>query len=487
MYPVTIGLKPERLWNYFEEISRIPRCTGDCSGIISYIEEFATDHGLEHKRDRASNILVSKAPYKGFEKKPRVIFQSHVDMVCEKNRGNTHDFTQDPIELKREGEWLKAQGTTLGADNGIGVAAMLALLEDTSIETGMIECLFTVDEETGLYGAIALEPEMVGGDYLINLDSEEIGTLYIGCAGGRDSTICIPIAHTELESGLEMCALDLKVGGLCGGHSGAEIHLGRANAIKLLARTLFQIRFCSFLLSSLHGGDKHNAIPREAYATIVAKKDKYHSIQTQFKNYSTLLENEYKMSDPHSCFELSETDLPDQFWDRETTKKVIDLLLAIPHGMITMSPEIQGLVQTSTNLASVCTEEKAIIIHMSHRSSRESELEWVCDTHRALAGLGNLTIKQNAGYPGWTPDPESVIVRHAVEAVKKVMKRTPLITGVHAGLECGIIKEKLKSIDIVSMGPTIKGAHSPDEKVNVRSVETLWKILINTLRNIYTD
>jgi dipeptidase D len=406
-------------------------------------------------------------------------------MVCEKNRGVSHNFTQDPIKLKLEGEWLKAQETTLGADNGIGVAAMLALLEDNSFETGMIECIFTVDEETGMYGAVALEPGMIQGKCLINLDSEEIGTLYIGCAGGRDSQISVPITYSV--PGSEMIALELTVGGLSGGHSGTEIHMGKANAIKLLARILFQLGSGTFLLSSLYGGDKNNAIPREAYAKIVAHQDQYQWLKTQFKNFSTLIIDEFRITDPHCSFELTKTRLPEQLWDRETTKKVIDLLLAIPHGVLTMSPEIQGLVQASTNLASVKTGEDEVQINMSHRSSREGELESISNIHRTLADLSNVSIEQDAGYPGWTPDPESVIIKYAATAVRKVMKRAPLITGVHAGLECGIIKKKLKNIDAVSMGPTIKGAHSPDEKVNVRSVETFWEILLQMLKNIYSD
>ena len=486
MQHVTNRLRPERLWWYFEELSRIPRCSENTQGVIRFIEDFARERNLRFRKDGASNIVLLRPASEGMEHMPRVALQSHVDMVCEKNRGSRHDFRKDPISLRIEGEWMKAENTTLGADNGIGVAAMLAVLEDNTLSTGPIECLFTTDEEIGLIGAFELDPSMIEGKILINLDTGELGVIYIGCAGGKDTHMTLPLSLKEAPG--DMWFGELRIGGLTGGHSGAEIHLGRANALKCMGRALFHIgKQVPFFLYSLTGGDKLNAIPREVCAKVAVEKANAEKTRRAFLEYCEILQNEYKGVDPGFSCDAVDCSAHVRIFDEASTEALVNLLMIIPHGVLSMSHSMDGLVQTSTNLASVSHENGLVVLHMSHRSSLDGALDWVGDVHSAIAKTFGAEILQNNRYAPWTPDPDSELARCAARAIRKVTGKEPKVTAVHAGLECGVLKEKCGLMDAISIGPTLRGLHSPDEMVHIPGVEIFWNILLETLNAVYGE
>ncbi len=484
MQHVTEKLKPERLWWYFEELSRIPRCSKNNQGVIHFIEDFAKERNLECKKDGASNIVLVRPASQGMDHMPRVVLQSHVDMVCEKNRDSRHDFMKDPVPLRIDGEWVRAENTTLGADNGIGVAAMLALLEDETLNTGPIECLFTTDEEIGLIGAFALDPSIVEGKILINLDTGDLGVIYVGCAGGKDSHMKLSLDRKKSSSG--MWFGELSVGGLKGGHSGAEIHLGGANALKCMGRALFQIRKrIPFSLVAVTGGDKLNAIPREAGAKIAVEKTHAKALRRVFLEYCEYMKNEYTHVDPGFSCRVTECDAYGTIFDEDSTEILVDLLMIVPHGALSMSHAIEGLVETSTNFASISQKNKKITLHMSHRSSKDSALDWIGDVHSAIAKRFGADILQNNRYAPWTPDPDSALAQCAASAVREVTGKEPVVTAVHAGLECGVLKEKCGGMDAISIGPTLRGLHSPDERVHILDVETFYRVLLQTLNEVY--
>jgi dipeptidase D len=476
-------LKPERIWSYFEEISRIPRCSGNTERIVDYLLRFARGHGLEERMDSASNLVIVKPPSQRYSRVPVVVLQSHVDMVCEKDSDSSHDFNRDKLKLKIEAGSLSAEKTTLGADNGLGMAVMLSILEDTTIPSGALECLFTVDEEIGLKGAFAMDSSLIRGRLLINLDTEEAGSICIGCAGGRDSHFALPVRRAAAEKGEKR--LLMQVRGLRGGHSGAEIHLGRGNAIKLLARLLLQMmKGCSFRIVSITGGDKLNAIPREAEAVLSVRGMDEVQVRKRFQELSSLVKDEYLCIEPDCSFRIEEHSGTEAPFDAGSTQLLLHLLSVIPHGVLGMSHQMEGLVETSSNLASVRTSAESVQLASSHRSSVESALGWVCDMHGAIAGMAGCDIMQTEGYPGWRPDEDSRLLKHAQRAIRKVMGREAKVTAIHAGLECGIIKTKFEGMDAISIGPTITGPHSPQEKVDIRSVEIFWKVLLQILKEI---
>jgi dipeptidase D len=484
MNGVTNALEPGRLWYHFEEISKIPRSSGNEKKVADYIIACAKANKLWFRRDGAGNVLVVKPPSGGYESKPVVVLQSHLDMVPEKNEGSNHNFENDPIELVIDGEWVRAKDTTLGADNGIGVAAMLAYLEDRSIPSGKVECLFTVSEETGLDGAIALGPDLLEGRILINLDTEEIGAIYIGCAGGRDSILELPLISTAVPSGFQ--GIRVAVKGLLGGHSGVDINRERANAIQLVARILKALgKTVTFRIASLKGGDKLNAIPREAFCTLAVDKGLLDQTKAVLEKLSAKLREEFSGIEQNISFEIEEKELPGEIYDPGSTTMITDLLMAVPHGVVANSALIDDLVETSTNLASARTDGATLRVCTSHRSSRESALEWMCDAHLSIAMLCGAGIEQKGGYPGWTPDPNSKLLQHTKKAVRRVTGEDARVKAIHAGLECGVIKQKYKGMDTVSIGPTVEGVHSPYERVNIKSVETFWEILIATVAEVY--
>ncbi len=477
-------LKPVGIWSYFHEITQIPRPSKKEEKIIAYLLDFAKKHNLEVKKDNAGNVLIIKPATKGKENLPTVILQGHVDMVCEKNAGTVHDFENDPIETYVDGDWLKAKGTTLGADNGMGMAAALTILASDSIEHGKLECLFTVDEETGLTGAYALEQNFLKGDILINLDTEEEGEIYIGCAGGKITTATFTYKKESVPSNYFW--FKVQVAGLAGGHSGSEIHKGLGNANKILNRYLWELsRKHKLSLAEIDGGNLHNAIAREAYAVAGVPYGDKEKVIVELNTLAPLIEAELKTVDPNLKMTLGSTDVPDFVIDGTTTANLLNGIYACPHGVLGMSFEIPDLVETSTNLASVkMKDNNTIVITTSQRSSTNSLKDDAANIVNAVFTLAQAEVKHSAGYPGWRPNPESKILAVAKESYKKLSGKDAEIMAIHAGLECGLFLEKYPHLDMVSCGPTIRNAHSPEEQINIPSVEKWWDLLLDVLKNI---
>lgn len=477
-------LEPRIVWNYFHEITQTPRPSKKEGKIIAYIEGVAAKYKIDIKKDKAGNLLLSKPATKGYEKLPTVVLQAHLDMVCEKNNGVKFDFDNDPIQTVIDGEWLRADGTTLGADNGIGVAAALAVITSKEIEHGPIECLFTVDEETGLTGANALKKGFMTGNILLNLDSEDEGEIFMGCAGGKGTTatfsykaVAAPASHQYFR---------LTVGGLNGGHSGGDIHRGLGNANKILARFLYQLQEKhAFNLAEIQGGNLHNAIPREAYAVIGTASKNKESVRVMLNMFAAEIENELKRVDPNVRLTLETTDKPKTCLPRGVKEKLVYALLACPHGVIDMSHEIEGLVETSTNLASVkMVGATKIVIGTSQRSSTESAKNAIADQVAAVFRLAGAKVEHGEGYPGWAPNPDSNILKVAQKSYKRLFKKDAKIMAIHAGLECGLFLEKYPQLDMISFGPTLRNVHSPDERLEIKTVDLWWKHLLDILKSI---
>lgn len=477
-------LKPVQVWNYFHEITQIPRPSKKEEKIIAYLIDFANKHKLDVKKDHAGNVLITKPATKGKENVPTVILQGHVDMVCEKNAGTEHDFDKDPIETYVDGDWLKAKGTTLGADNGMGVAASLAILASDDIEHGKLECLFTVDEETGLTGAYELEKDFLTGDILINLDTEEEGEIYIGCAGGKGTTATF--TYTQNPVPANYFWFEVHVKGLNGGHSGSEINKGLGNANKILNRYLWLLnRRYGLVLSEIGGGNLHNAIAREAYAIGGIPAAKKENIIVDLNTLAPQIEAELASVDPNLKITLQSTDAPSFIIDKTTSDNLLNAIYACPHGVLNMSFEIRGLVETSTNLASVKMKEaNTIVIGTSQRSSTESLKENAANMVNAVFSMAGAQVTHSNGYPGWKPNPKSQILEIAKAAYRKQAGKDPEIKAIHAGLECGLFLEKYPHLDMISCGPTITDAHSPAEQVNIPSVAKWWELVLDILKNI---
>lgn len=464
------NLEPKVVWKYFEEICKIPRCSKHEEKIAEYIMEVARKHGLEVEKDEVGNVVARKKA-NGYENAPMITLQCHMDMVCEKNKDVEHDFSKDAIQPYVDGEWVKAKGTTLGADNGIGLAMCLALMEEKDIKHGPLEFLFTVDEETGLTGAFNLEKEFIKGELLINLDSEDFGVIYIGCAGGGNSTIKLPVKFENVDKE----GLRIHVKGLKGGHSGIEIDKGRANSIKLLARILYNI---NARISKIEGGDKHNAIPREAIAEVVVDGD----VMDKIKELEAAFKNEYSKTEPDLKVEVENCKIT-KVIDEESNKKLIKLLMGLPHGVIAMSQEVEGLVETSTNLATIRMNDEATIV-MSSRSSINSALDALMQSIRCIGELAGASVEEGSKYPGWKPNLESRLLKIASDAFKELYGKEPEKKAIHAGLETGVIGDITGINEIISIGPQIEHPHSPDERVHIKSVEEFWKYLLHLLEKV---
>lgn len=477
-------LKPASVWSYFYEITQIPRPSKKEEKIIAYLLDFAKKHNLEVKKDKAGNVLITKPATKGLENRPTVILQGHVDMVCEKNQGTEHNFDTDPIETYIDGDWVKAKGTTLGADNGVGVAAALAILAAGDIEHPRLECLFTVDEETGLTGAYALTKDFLTGDILINLDTEEEGELYIGCAGGKITTATFSYQTVKAPEGCFW--FKAQVGGLRGGHSGSDIDRGFGNANKILNRFLWELnQNYDLVLSTIDSGNLHNAIAREGYAVCGVPYNKKEDIAVAANIFSAKIEAELKNVDSKVKLSVQSTDIPDEIIDKDTTANLLNALYACPHGVLGMSHDIPGLVETSTNLASVKMKEgNTILITTSQRSSTESLKEDAGNMIKSVFELAGAQVKFSEGYPGWKPNPDSKILKIAEASYKKLFGKDAEIKAIHAGLECGLFLEKYPHLDMISCGPTITDAHSPAEQINIPSVAKWWDLVIDILKNI---
>ncbi len=478
-------LEPAPIWKHFRAILEIPHSSGNEKALGDYILRVAEANGLKGKRDAVGNVVVTKPASPGKENKPITILQAHLDMVAEKNSDVAHDFSRDPIQSRVEGEWLKASGTTLGADNGVGVAASLAVMEAKDLVHGPLEFLFTVDEETGLTGANHLQPNFLTGRLLLNLDSEEEGTFTIGCSGGGDSEIIFPIHRTEAQPGL---LFEVRVFGLRGGHSGLDIHLGRANAIKFLARLLDAIRErLPFGLIQVEGGNKRNAIPREAWAHLVCDASHHSDLISTVESEFNLIKREFRATEPEASLNIKQvSEVKATPLAPKSARGLINLLLAMPHGVLAMHREIPDLVETSSNLAIVRTEENQVQVIASSRSSVDSALKATRAMIRAIAELAAAECRQPAGYPGWEPNLASPLLQVAKQVYQNIFNQEPLLKAVHAGLECGIIGEKFPGMDMVSFGPTIHNPHSPEEKVNIPSVARFWKFLTSLLEEIAT-
>ena len=466
-----LNLKPELLWKYFEEISSIPRCSKHEEKVAEYVVNVAKKLGHEVMRDDVGNVIVRKKAT-AYENAPMVTLQAHLDMVCEKNRDVEHDFEKDPIDVYVDGDMVKARGTTLGADNGIGVATCLAIMEDKDIKHGPLEFLFTVDEETGMTGAFGLKEGVLKGKMLINVDTEEFGAVYIGCAGGGNSTLTLPIKYEKVEGK----GMEITIRGLKGGHSGTEIHEGRANSIKLMARLLYNT---DAKVGSIEGGDKFNAIPREATAKIIpSNKD---DALKKVKEFEKIFKNEYSVSDPGVTIATKDCNI-ERIFDSASQKKVLGLLMGLPHGVLAMDQQVKGLVETSTNLARVRSSDKLEIM-MSSRSSVNSALEATMQSIRAIGELAGAKVEEGSMYPGWKPNLNSKLLKIAVESYKELYGKEPEIKAIHAGLETGVIGGKY-DMDMISIGPQIEHPHSPDEVVYISSVQKFWDYLLKILENV---
>ncbi len=477
-------LQPLEVWSFFNEILSIPRISKKEEKIIAYLEKFANEHKLSHKKDRVGNLLISKPATKGFENRKGVILQSHVDMVGEKHAEVNHDFDRDPIQAYVEDGWVRARGTTLGADDSIGIAASMAILASHEYKHGPLECLFTVDEESGMTGAFGLQPGFLKGTILLNLDSEDDGEIFIGCAGGIDTVATVK--HKKKRVNRNSIALRVIVGGLQGGHSGDEIHKGFGNSIKILNRFLWNAdqRF-KIRLSGMEGGKARNAIPREAEAIITLAPRSLELIRVYFESFVSILKKELEVVEPEFHMALELTGLPEFVMTRKQQRNLFNSLYACPHGVIAMSQEIQGLVETSTNLASIRSMvNDSVEIVTSQRSSVESAKLDIADRMTSLFKLMGANVRHSDGYPGWKPDMSSEVLKVAVNGYRELFDDAPDVKAIHAGLECGLFLQKYPALDMISFGPTIKGAHTPEERIRIDTVDKFWKFLQLMLENM---
>ena len=476
-------LEPKAVWQFFHEITQIPRPSKKEEQIIAFLKEFGESHHLSTKIDAAGNVLICKPATQGFEDKKTTILQAHIDMVCEKNSDTVFNFDTDAIQTYIDGDWVKARGTTLGGDNGIGMAMMLALLAAKNLEHPALECLFTVDEETGLTGAFALDNKLLTGKTLINLDSEDDGIIFIGCAGGIDTTVMMNYQAEKTPE--NYFAFSVSVKGLTGGHSGDDIEKGRGNANKILNRFLWTLNKQTDLrLASFNGGNLRNAIPREATATALVPWAEKENVRVLFNHFINDLELEISDVEPNLTLNLESESLPETVIDKKSSDALLNALYACAHGVIAMSRDMPGLVETSTNLASVKMKEgNNILITTSQRSSVESSKYDIMQQIEATFNLCDATITHGDGYPGWKPNLKSDILKTAQASYTKLFGEEPQIRAIHAGLECGLFLEKYPHLDMISIGPQMYGVHSPDERLSISSTQKCWKWLIEILRN----
>ena len=484
-------MKTKRVFDIFAEICKVPRPSKHEEQISQWLQSFAKEHGIECVADEAMNVIMRVPATAGYEDHEGVILQAHMDMVAEKDGNVEHDFLKDPIETYIDGDWLKAKGTTLGADDGIGISMALAIITDPELQHPAIECLFTVDEETGLTGAMKLQDGMLRSKRLINIDSEDDGQIFIGCAGGIDTLAKMHYKGERLEVKGERIAIRLSVSGLLGGHSGDDINKGRANANQLLVWFLARIwPQAEIRLASIQGGNLRNAIAREAEAVLVIPFAYKEQIRVEWNRYVAQMEHVFGEVEKEMRLELETTDMPKTFIPAEKACRLIMALCECPHGMIAMSSEMPGLVETSTNLASIkmkqsCLEgakkEGYIEINTSQRSSKETSkhhLKWVVEQALSMACD---EVTHGDGYPGWNPNPHSALLEVVKKAYMDLFKTEPKVLAIHAGLECGLFLEKYPYLDMVSVGPQMYGVHSPQERLSISSTERCYQWLCQTL------
>jgi len=477
------NLNPQRVWKNFYSLTQIPRPSKKEAKVIAFMKKFGEDLGLETIVDEVGNVIIRKPATKGMENRKGIIFQGHLDMVPQKNSDKVHDWEKDPIDAFVDGDWVTANGTTLGADNGMGCAAAMAVLEATDLVHGPIEALFTIDEETGMTGAINLQPNVLKGDILMNLDSEDEGELYVGCAGGVDVNVSMKYKELPLPSGF--VAYNLAVTGLKGGHSGMDINIGRANSNKILFRFLnhclynFDVKLCS-----AQGGSLRNAIPRESFAVVAVPEKEAAKFEEMVKKYDTIFSAEFAKTEPNMKMKAEKTATPSKMIEHEAMVKIVKATFACPHGVVRMSDAMPGLVETSNNLAIVKCLDEEFIVNCLCRSSVDSAKEGTMYKIGTVFDLIGANVSFDGAYPGWKPNMDSPILKTMQKTYNELYGKTPEIKAIHAGLECGILGSVYPAWDMISFGPTIRYPHSPDEKVNIPSVQKFWDYIVETLKNV---
>lgn len=478
-------LKPACVFKQFAKINTIPRPSKHEEKMIEYLKEFGRSHNLDTEVDETGNVIIRKPATKGYENKKTIILQSHMDMVCDKLVDVDFDFFKDPIQTYVNGEWLTAKGTTLGADDGIGDAIELAILESNDIEHGPIECVFTRDEETQLTGAMGMKAGFMKGDMLINLDSEDEGQIFVSCAGGRSTIATFKFEREALSKDYFFMQASLK--GLKGGHSGDDIEKKRANAIKILDRFLYieQNKIDDLRLASFNSGNMHNAIPRDGRMVFAVPYSVKEQVKADWNVFMAGVEDEYHVTDTSMKYHLDSAE-PTKVIDKEVSKKFIMAIQALDNGVfaICQDKELNGMVETSSNVASVATSDNEIKIVTSQRSNVMTNLENICNTIKAAFELAGSDVEQTDGYPAWNMKKDSQLTRITVDAYKKLFGKVPVVRGIHAGLECGLFSERYPNLDMVSFGPTLRGVHTPDERLLIPTVDMVWRHLLEILKNI---
>ena len=480
-----IELKPASVFEQFAKINEIPRPSKHEEKMIAYLKQWGESRGLDTKVDETGNVIIRKPATKGYEGRKTVILQSHMDMVCDKLVDVEFDFDNDPIKTYVDGEWLTAEGTTLGADDGIGCAIELALLDADDIEHGPIECVFTRDEETGLTGAEGMKSDFMTGDYLINLDSEDEGEIFVSCAGGRNTQAKFNIRREEAPKGLFFMRAQLK--GLLGGHSGDDINKKRANAIKILSRFLYQEtkKYEGIRLAQFHSGKLHNAIPRDGYFVIAVPNDIKENVKADWNIFASDVQDEFHVTDPEMVFTMESADA-EPVIEAQVAQNFVRALQAVDNGIyaICQDEALGGMVETSSNIASVHTLDSEITILSSQRSNVMSNLDNMCNTIVATFELAGAEAHTSDGYPAWKMRPESKLTDVVVETYKELFGKAPIVRGIHAGLECGLFSERYPNLDMVSFGPTLRAVHTPDERLHIPTVDMVWRHLLLILKRI---
>lgn len=473
-------LQPQLLWDIFSQLCAIPRPSKHEEAVLAWIQQWAQEQGLDCEQDDVGNLRLCKPAQPGCEARPGVILQGHVDMVPQKHHEIEHDFTRDPIKAFVEGEWVTAEGTTLGADNGIGVASALALLASDDVQHGPLEVLLTVDEEAGMHGAFGVKPGWLKGRLLINTDSEQEGEICMGCAGGVDALLSFPVEREAYTP--KSVALCVGVSGLRGGHSGVDIHLERANANKILAQLLAALTV-PWQLVSIHGGSLRNALPRDAEATIMLSPDDQVSAIEQLQMMMSQLDTQYESVETQMMLSVDSA-TPEPVLTAVDQHRVLDLLLSVPHGVHRMSQVVAGVPETSSNMGVVALSESQLDIQCLIRSLTNTGRDELARVHQSLARLAGGTCQLTGAYPGWTPDPDSPLMGWVKQCYQTLFHTEPNIVVMHAGLECGLFKQTYPDWDMVSFGPTIRFPHSPDEKVNIATVQRYWQLLVHVIESI---
>lgn len=476
-------LQPSIVFDCFAEVNKVPRPSKKEEQMIAFLKSFGESLGLPTKVDETGNVSISKPATPGYENRKTVILQSHMDMVCEKNKDVDFNFEKDAIQTYIDGEWMRAKGTTLGADDGIGVAMEMAILKSNDIEHGPIQCVFTRDEETGLTGAMGMKPDFMNGDYLINLDSEDEGQIFVSCAGGVRTTGTYPFPIEEIPTGYFTFRIGVK--GLMGGHSGDDINKKRANANKLLVRFLVnEMSKFDLRLVDIQSGGLHNAIPREGHAICAIPMDKKDTLRADLNVFASEVEEEYSVTEKTIEFTLESHEEAHEGMEKQAMRRMLLSLHAVHNGVFAMSQDIDWLVETSSNLASIRKEADHVTVTTSQRSSVGSACQNMASIVRAAFELGGAEVLTNEGYPGWKLNPNSEIVKIAKESYEHLFGKEPRILAIHAGLECGLFSEKYPKLDMVSFGPTLRGVHSPDERLLIPTVKMVWDHLLDILKRV---